>query len=48
MFSNYECAYYGWDFDFTCRGGLMVMDPDTRTTTVLSNDSLGCRSVLES
>jgi hypothetical protein len=41
VFSNYECHAIGWDYDFTCSGGLVVMDPDTRTKTVLSNDSLG-------
>jgi hypothetical protein len=41
VFSNYECHNIGWDFDFTCSGGLVVIDPDTRATTVVRNDSLG-------
>ena len=41
VFSNYECHVIGWDYDYTCSGGLVVMDPDTRMTTVLRNDSLG-------
>jgi hypothetical protein len=41
VFSNYECHAVGWDYDYTCSGGLVVMDPDTRAATVLSNDSLG-------
>jgi Tol biopolymer transport system component len=41
VFSNYECHPVGWDGDYACTGGLVVMDPETRTTTVLRNDSLG-------
>lgn len=40
VFSNYECHVIDWD-DYLCSGGLVVMDPDTRKTSVLSNDSLG-------
>ena len=41
VLSNYECHFVGWDFDTSCTGGLVVMDPETRTTTVLRNDSVG-------
>ena len=41
VFSNYGCYTAAWDYDATCTGGLIVMDPDTRTTTALRNDSLG-------
>jgi Tol biopolymer transport system component len=41
VFSKVDCHAIGWDGDYECTGGLIVIDPETRKTTVLSNDSLG-------
>jgi hypothetical protein len=41
VFSKVDCHAIDWDGDYECTGGLIVIDPETRKTTVLSNDSLG-------
>jgi Tol biopolymer transport system component len=41
VFSKIDCRPIDWDGGYECTGGLIAMDPETRSTTVLSNDSLG-------